>query len=171
MSNQKFPPNLRLLNPVSALSGARDALDAINTTECPDGALVMVTDVDALYQLAKGSTVAASSPEIIAPAQGGPGRWLRYGEGASFFQSVTVTHATIPPNSGISSDGATVTGYSSSNDVLSYNLQSSGLNSSLVVGLPRNTTSDRAEWALYNVSGTTIDAGSFDLRVCVHDSP
>lgn len=171
MSNQKFPPDLRLLNPVSALTGARDALAAINTTNLPDGAVVMVTDADTLYRLEKGSTVAASSPEIIAPAEGGPGRWFRYGEGASFFQSVTVTHATIPPNSGITSDGVTVTGYTNTNDVLSYNLQSSGLNSSLVVGLPRNTSSDRAEWTLYNVSGTTIDAGSFDLRVTVHDSP
>ena len=171
MSNQKFPSDLRLLNPVTALTGDRDALAAINTAELPDGSIVMVNDADTLYRLEKGSTVAASSPEIIAPAQGGPGRWFRYGEGASFFQNVTVTHATIPPNSGITSNGTTVTGFASSNDVLSYNLQSSGLNANLVVGLPRNTGTDTAEWRLYNVSSTTIAQGSFDLRVCVHDSP
>jgi len=165
---QPFPADLRILTAVSTLTGDRDSLQAINTTKLPNNSLVMVENSNALYQLRKGSSATEDSPNIVAPAEGGPGRWYRYGAGETF-NTVTISYTTIPPQDGITVTGITVPGFVGSSDVVSFDLITSGIPSALVVGLPRNTGVEQAEWRLYNVSGTTIAPSTLDLRVDVHD--
>lgn len=170
--NQQFPAALRIMNPVSTLQGARDSLAAINTTLLPDNALVMVEASNTLYVLRKASTATEDSPNIIAPDEGGPGRWYRYGAGGGFFSTVTVAHTTVPPQSQLDVTGVTVPGYASSSDVVSFSLAGSNFPSNnLVVGLPRNTAANQATWSLYNIGSATIAPEDLSLRVCVHTSP
>lgn len=168
---QQFPASLRIMNPVATLQGAQDSLAAINTTLLPDNSIVAVQASDTLYMLRKDSSAAESSPDVIAPDQGGPGRWYRYGAGGGFFNDVVITHITVPPQTSIPVGNIAIPGFESDNDVVSYNLVSSGLDAALVVGLPRNTGSGLAEFYIYNISGATVAAGTLTLRVCVHDSP
>lgn len=168
--NQQFPAALRIMNPVSTLQGARDSLAAINTTLLPDNALVMVEASNTLYVLRKASTATEDSPNIIAPDEGGPGRWYRYGAGGGFFADVTITHTTIPPQTGV--DGsATVPGVASDNDVISFNLIGSGMGATLMLGPPRITGAATVAWRVTNVSGTTVAPGTIDVRVSVDTSP
>jgi hypothetical protein len=81
------PAALRILQSVATLAGARNSLEAINTNLVSDRAIVAVVATDTLYMLRKNSSAAPSSPTIIAPAQGGPGRWYEYSPGGgSAFQ-------------------------------------------------------------------------------------
>ncbi len=173
---QQFSPSLRLCNPVSTTTGARDSLAAINTSQLPDGALCPVIDSGTgdqrvLYILNKGSSLAQSLPSIVAPAEGGPGRWFLYSAGGSFFQTVAIGHAAIPPATGIDSAAVAVTGATSSNDVISYDLLQSDLNAGIAMGPPRITGSESAVWRLTNVTAATIAAGTISARVMVSKSP
>ena len=170
MSLPTSPPYLRIMNPVSTLQGARDSLAAINTTLLPNNSIVMVEASNTLYVLRKASSAAESSPDIIAPDQGGPGRWYRYGSGGGFFADVTITHTTIPPQTGI--DGsATVPGVVNDNDVIGYNLISSGMGATLCLNPPRITGAATVAWRVTNVGGATVGPGTIDVRVMVSTSP
>jgi hypothetical protein len=70
------------LPPVATLAGASNALAAINTTTLPDGASVFVNENRSNYRYSKFSTAAATGELIIAPAQGGAGRWIQEGGGS-----------------------------------------------------------------------------------------
>ncbi len=70
------------LPPVATLAGASNALAAINTTTLPDGASVFVIENRSNYRYSKFSTEAASGELIVAPAQGGSGRWIQEGGGS-----------------------------------------------------------------------------------------
>lgn len=78
MSLQSAPAELRILNPVATVTGVQDSLASINTTKLPDRAIVQVASNDSQYQLRKFSTAAPSGDDIVAPAQGGPGRWFKF---------------------------------------------------------------------------------------------
>ncbi len=168
---QQFPANLRIMNPVSTLTGARDSLAAINTTQLPDNSIVMVEASNTLYVLRKGSTATEDSPNIIAPAEGGPGRWYRYGAGGSFFSTISVGHTTIAPQTGIDSNSATIPGVASSNDVVSTNLLSSGLAATVVFGILRITGAAAGVYRFTNVGSATVAGATYSARVCVNISP
>lgn len=167
---QQFPASLRIMNPVSTLQGAQDSLAAINTTLLPDNSIVMVEASNTLYVLRKSSSAAESSPDIIAPDQGGPGRWYRYGAGGGFFADVVITHTTIPPQTGV--DGsATVPGVANDDDVISYNLIDSGMGATLVLNPPRITGANSTAWRVTNVGSETVAPGTISVRVMVSTSP
>ncbi len=163
---QNFPATLRIAQSVSSLSGADDSLEAINTSEMSPGAIVLVRSFYRLYVLEKNSTAAASSPNVVAPAQGGPGRWVSLGAGANYFQLVNVPHAAIPPQSSVIGSAAVV-GALGSTQVLVYNcLDSGGGDGSLVVN-PQITGVGTAAWRFANVTTATIAAGTVALEVAL----
>src|SRR5882724_1286184 len=98
---QSFPAALRIMNPVATLVGADNSLAAINTSLLPDGSIVLVTATHKLYVLEKSSILVQSLPSIVAPAQGGPGRWFQLPNGASEFQALSLGHAAVPPQSSV----------------------------------------------------------------------
>jgi hypothetical protein len=84
------PAQLRILQPVATILGARDSLEAINTEPLPDHAIVQAVSNSQQYQLRKTSTDAPVGDDIVAPAQGGPGRWFKaLGTGALNSDQVT----------------------------------------------------------------------------------
>lgn len=75
---QEFPPALRLLTPRTTVGGdVASSIAGINTTELPDGCLVVAQENYATFVLQKGSTEAPDGIKVIAPVCGGPGRWYR----------------------------------------------------------------------------------------------
>ncbi len=80
---QSFPADLRIAQDVATLAGADNSLESINTAKLSNRALVAVEENNSIYMLRKESVASPSSPDIIAPAQGGPGRWYLYSPGAS----------------------------------------------------------------------------------------
>lgn len=162
---QTFPPALRVVQSVAALQGADDALAAINTTLLSDGAIVLVRAVNSFYVLRKTATGAASSPEIIAPAQGGPGRWYKYGMGANYYQSVTLAVPEIPPQSKVSATIPVTGALTNSTQLLVYNILDSSIES-LVVN-PRISGLGSGRWEFANISSATVAAASVSLEVAI----
>jgi hypothetical protein len=77
---QIAPPDLRLASPraftqIQFATDPGEALENINTTNMPDGAMCYCTDNRALYILDKTSTDAAVLDAIVVPIAG-PGRWF-----------------------------------------------------------------------------------------------
>ncbi len=161
-----FPAALRLNTPVATLAGADDSLEAINTTELPNGALCTVLENNAIYFLRKNSVVAASSPLIIAPAQGGTGRWYLY-ESVIDFQNVALVVPDIGANSAANITGLVGTGIIDDNDIVVYNMQSSGYPTGLILGTPHITGADTWSMHVNNVSGATITGDTYALRVAI----
>jgi len=74
---QPFPPELCLFYPRDSLGAATgDGLSNIAVDDAPDGALCVVPG-QGIYLLDKFSTVAVSSPTVVATLRGAaaPGRW------------------------------------------------------------------------------------------------
>jgi len=82
---QPFPPELCLFYPRESLGAASgDGLSNILVDDAPDGALCVVPG-QGIYLLEKFSTVAVSSPTVIATGRGAasPGRWVQFSGSAS----------------------------------------------------------------------------------------
>jgi hypothetical protein len=75
--------NFRISGPVSTLTGPQDSVSAINTTQLPDGAAVFELSQRTFYVLNKTSSAAQALPTVVAPSQGGPGRWFQFSSGTS----------------------------------------------------------------------------------------
>jgi len=161
-----FPAAQRLLTPVATLAGADDALAAINTTVLPNGALCFVNENEGLYELHKTSAVAADSPNIIAPTQGGPGRWFLRGAGASSFQNIAISHAAIPPQSSVDS-AVTVTGVTDTNDIVVANMLATDLPVGVAVGPIRITGANAAVFRFTNTTSATVAAATVAFRAGV----
>jgi hypothetical protein len=164
-----FPAALRLNTPVATLAGADDSLAAINTTDLPNGALCFVNENESLYELRKGSSATVDSPNIIAPTQGGEGRWFLYGAGASSFQNLAVSHAAIPPQSSVDS-AVTMTGVTDSNDIVVANLTDSALPAGVAVGPIRITGANAATFRFTNATAVTVVAATVTFRAAVLSS-
>lgn len=163
---QSFTAPLRILQCVAALSGADDALAAINTSEVSPGAIVMVRANYSLYVLHKDSTATADGSNIVAPAQGGPGRWFKYGVGATYFQQVDVGVAAIPPQSSVDA-AAAVLGVASAADIIVFNVLDSGLANGVTVTGPRVTGSGTATFRFTNATAATVAAATVALEVAI----
>lgn len=162
-----FPAALRVLTPVATLQGPDDALAAINTTELPDGCLVVVTAIPSLYQFRKTSTATESSPNIIAPDQGGSGRWFRYNSGPSTPAALSVAVPAIGPNT-TAEVTATIPDKNSSADMVDVNITDSGLSASLgIVGVRPNTGATTAAIRFANFTGATVAGATIALRTSV----
>jgi len=162
---QTFTPSLRIAQSVANLTGADDSLQAINTNIISPGAIVLVRSFHRLYELQKDSTAAALSPNIIAPAQGGPGRWVSLGAGANYFQSVTVVVPAIPPQSFVPASALVTGATGPTTQVVVYNLLDSGI-SSLVVN-PRITGLNTVAWDFANITSATVASANITLEVAV----
>lgn len=77
---------VRLQGSRATVTGAENSLESINTFELDDGCIVIIKSNLSEYVLDKLSVAAPSGDDIVAPAQGGPGRWFKYptGGGATF---------------------------------------------------------------------------------------
>lgn len=168
---QTFPPGLRIANSVATLQGADDALAAINTSQYSNGAIVLVRATGTLYRLNKTSTQTEDSPDVIAPDQGGPGRWFSLGSGAGQFQDVSVFHAAIPPQSSVESSAFTVQGALSSTDIVVYNLTDSTFTTvvGVVTGPVRITGTESATMRFLNATAATVAAATVSYRMAVLD--
>lgn len=89
----KSPAALRILQSVSTVLGADDSLESINTQLVMDRGIVSCKANNSLYMLHRESTDSPSGTAIVAPAQGGPGRWFIYSPGGAT-GSTGVTGAT-----------------------------------------------------------------------------
>lgn len=76
---RRLSPRLLRLGTTPELAG--EALDNVNTTQLPNGAKCFVIENRADYTLDKTSTAPPDGDEIIAPAAGGPGRWIKESSG------------------------------------------------------------------------------------------
>lgn len=163
-----FPPALRLNTPVATLTGADDALAAINTTELADGCLCMVNSVDALYQLRKTSTAAESLPSIVAPAQGGPGRWYRYGAGATSPADSSVAVPAIPPQTTVQVTH-TIPDKVSASDLVLVNIVSTLATGVGLVGVFYSGGGGgvQADLRFMNTTGATVAGATVLLRTSV----
>ena len=103
MSSNLFPPALRVLGPLNAITGAQDSLEAVNTFELPDGCLAVITN-NQIFVLNKFSTATAVAGVVIVPAQGGPGRWLLLVSGAGEQLSRAVQLVTALTDLAVTSD-------------------------------------------------------------------
>jgi len=164
-----FPAALRILTPVATLAGADDALAAINTTGLPNGCLCFVNENESLYEFRAASAATVDSPNIIAPTQGGSGRWFLYGAGASSFQNLAISHAAIPPQSSVDS-AVTVTGVTDSNDIVVANLTDTGLPAGVAVGPIRITGANAATFRFTNATAATVAAATVAFRAAVLSS-
>jgi len=165
---QSFPPGLRIAQSVPTLAGA-DGLAGINTTLFSPNAIVAVTENNSLYMLRKASVAAASSPDIIAPVDGSPGRWFLYSQGAQDFQNVALVVPSMPPNSGANVD-ATVLG-ADDGDVVLFNLRQSGVPTELAITSPYIASPNSVTFKVLNGTGSTVSGGTYTLRVAVLQSP
>lgn len=163
---QSFPAVLRISQAVSTLAGARDSLAAINTTELSPNCIVMCLQNNSLYVLRKSSTATAASPDIIAPAQGGPGRWYKYGVGATYFQAVSVPYAAIPPQSSVEGS-ATVNGAEAITDIIVFNVTSTAIPTGVTITNPRVTNIGQGTFRFTNVTAATVAAATATLEVAV----
>jgi hypothetical protein len=156
---------LRILQSVATLTGASDSLESINTTLVMDRGIVAVVASNALYMLRRDSVASASSPNIIAPAQGGPGRWYLYSSGPTFFADVSVAHNQIPPQSSV--DAAFTIPGADTTDVVEYNLTDSGLPAGIGTGPVRMTGAAAATMRFLNATATTSPTASVGFRMAV----
>lgn len=162
---QTFPAVLRISQCVNTLAGADDSLASINTTLLSPGAIVMVRANYNFYILHKDSTAAAASPNIIAPTSG-PGRWFKYGVGATYFQAVNVPFAAIPPQSSV--DGsASVAGVAGATDIIVFNSIDTAIPTGVMVGQPRVTGANAASFRFLNATAATVAAATVALEVAV----
>lgn len=154
---QPAPAALRIHQSVATLAGADDSLEAINTSQLTQGCVVYVQDVG-FYRLDRLSVAVVASPNIIAPAQGGPGRWLFLGSGgATFFQEVLVTYGGM--GTGATTDAAfLIPGVTDDNDIVEYNLLDTPLPAGLVTGPMRVTGVGSASLRFANVGATVVSA-------------
>lgn len=166
---QSFPAALRIAQSVPTLAGA-DGLAGINTNLFSPNAIVMVQSNNSLYVLRKTSVAVASSPDIIAP-DSGPGRWFLYSAGAQGFQSVNLGVPALGANSGAEVSGVAVTGVADSDDVVVFNLLTSGTPTGLAITSPRVTGPGTVAFHVLNGTGATIAGGTYSLRVAVLSSP
>lgn len=164
---QQFPAVLRISQAVSTLAGARDALAAINTTELSPNCIVMCLANNSLYVLRKDSTATAASPDIIAPAQGGPGRWYKYGVGATYFQQVSAFHEAIPPQSSVDTNQTPVAGVASSTDIIVFNVLDTSVPNGVVISQPRVFGAGTASFRFTNVTAATVAAATVSLEAAV----
>ncbi len=164
-----FPAALRLNTPLATLAGADDSLASVNTSELPNGALAFVNENESLYQLRRASTATADSPNIIAPAQGGPGRWYLYGAGASSFQGLNVSHAAIPPQTSVDA-AVTVNGVTDNSDIVVADLTDTGLPAGVAVGPIRVTGANAATFRFTNATAATVAAATVSFRAAVLSS-
>lgn len=74
----KSPPALRILQFVDTALGGSGSLQGINTTLVMDRGIIAAKDQNSLYMLRREATDAPSGTDIIAPADGSPGRWFKY---------------------------------------------------------------------------------------------
>lgn len=160
-----FPADLTILTPRATLSGADDSIASINTTEYSDGAIVMLKSNYTLYQLRKGSTDAQSLPNIVAPAQGGPGRWHRLAPGSPV--AIQVAFPAIGPNTTVEG-GATVPGKQSQGDLVLANVTDSGLPTGVgLVNVRPSASATTAAFRFMNATGATIAGQTVSLLVSV----
>lgn len=161
-----FPAALRLHTPVATIAGADDALAAINTSDLPDGALCFVTEALTLYELRKTSTATADGSNIVAPTQGGLGRWYAYGPGGHNKQTLAVSHAAIPPFTSVDSAVAVV-GVASDVDIVVADLTDTGLTAGVAVGPIRVTGAGAATFRFTNATAATVAAATVSFRATV----
>lgn len=77
----------RVMGSRATLLGTNDSLASINTTEIDNGALCYVAEVNTHYSINKlDNSTPPNPPAVIAPAQGGPGRWTVATGGAQGMQ-------------------------------------------------------------------------------------
>ncbi len=161
-----FPPSQRINTPVSALVGADDALAAINTNEVADSCVCMVGGAfNALYQLRKESTAAQSLPAIVAPAQGGPGRWYRLGSGPSTPASSSVAVPAVPPNSTVTVTAA-IPNKVAQADLVEVNIESTLSTSLGLVGVFAAPGAN-VDLRFGNFTGATVAGATVLLRSSV----
>ncbi len=164
---QTFPAALRIANSVATREGPDDSLEAINTNQYSNGAIVLVQQSGILYRLNKASTVTEDLPDIVAPAAG-PGRWFSMGSGASQFADVVVAHAIIPPQSSVDAAFA-LTGILNSDDIVVYNINDSTLEAGVTTGPVRVTGANAATMRFTNTTGASVAADSKTFRMAVLD--
>ena len=166
---QFFPPSLRIMNPVATLVGADNALAAINTSQLPDGSVCLVTATHKLYVLDKTSIQTQALPGIVAPAEGGPGRWLLLPNGASGFQALSLAHAAVPPQSSVDTPVTIANGDVplAATDIIDWNLTDSGLPLTLSIGNVRITGTNSATFRFTNVSAVTVAAATVTVEAAI----
>jgi hypothetical protein len=163
--SQSAPAALRILNPIPSIQGP-DGLPAINTTELPDGAIVVVLQNNSIYQLRKSSVAAQVVPDIMAPATSAwPGRWFLNGKGAQDFQNVDLVVPDIHGNEGTEVD-TTVNG-AEDGDIIVFNLRQSGVPTGLAITSPYISAANAVKFKVLNGTGATISGGTYTLRVAV----
>ena len=166
---QSAPAALRILNPIPSIQGP-DGLPAINTTELPDGAIVVVLQNNSIYQLRKSSLAAQVVPDIMAPATTAwPGRWYLNGKGAQDFQNVDLVIPDMPPFSGANVDAAVLG--AEDGDVIVFNLRQTDVPFALAITSPTILSPNSASFKVLNGTGTTVSGGTSTLRVSVLKSP
>ena len=161
-----FPADETILTPRSTLSGADDSIASINTSLLADGAVVMLKVSGSFYRLNKTSVEAESLPNIVAPAQGGPGRWYKM-QVIGAPASLTVTVPDIGPQTTVEAS-ATVPGKQSSSDLVLANVTDSGLPTGVgLVAIRPATGATTATFRFMNATGATISGRDVGLRAAV----
>lgn len=163
---QNFPPALRIVQSVAAIAGADDALAAINTSLLSPDAICAVQANNSLYMLHKDSTATEDGTNIVAPSQGGPGRWFKLGQGATYFQAVSVFHAAIPPASSVDAS-ATVLGVAGGTDIVVFNPTDSAIPAGVMMGQPRVTGGSTVEFRFLNATADTVAAATVAIEAAV----
>jgi hypothetical protein len=174
---QSFPPSLRILQSVHDLTGADDSLQAINTNEVSPGSIVVVQrsnsdsglDVPALYILRKDSTTANNPPAVVAPAQGGPGRWFPYALLAAQVgapAAVAVFHAAIPPQTSVDATVA-IAGVVDSSDIVLWNLADNTVPAGVILGQPRVTAPNSVNFRFLNATAATVVAATVSVEYSI----
>lgn len=72
----------RNIGACDTLLGGGNSIENVNTTLLDDGCFSYVTSEHKHYELHRDSTASPSPPNVIAPAAGGPGRWVPAAGGA-----------------------------------------------------------------------------------------
>ncbi len=163
-----FPAALRLNTPVATLAGADDALAAINTHDLPDGCLCLVRENNSLYEYRKSSASTTDSPNIIAPTQGGSGRWHLYSSGPTNYQDLLVSHAAIPPQSSV--DATTTVFGVDAGDIVVANITETALPPGVAVGPIRVSGTNVALFRFTNATAATVAAATVGFRAGVLNS-
>ena len=169
---QIFPPALRIAQSVTAIAAGApgvdpdDSLAAINTNEMSPDAICAVKANNSLYMLHKESTATADGTNIVAPSQGGPGRWFKIGQGATYFQVVNVFHEAIPPASTVDAS-ATVLGVAGGTDIIEFNVLDSAVPAGVIMGQPRVTGGSSAVFRFLNTTAATVAAATVAIEAAV----
>jgi len=166
MSKKTFPAALRVLTSVVNPLGP-DSLEAINTTELPDGCLCVVTAIPAMYEYRKTSSAAADGVNIVAPVGGGAGRWFQYRPGPTSPTGFSVAVPTLGPNS-TGEVTVTIPGKVSSGDLVNVNISDTGLSSGIgLVAIRPAVGATTAALRFANVTGATIAGATISARASV----